>query len=381
MTSRTTNPSTHPMGKSSHRGLSRSDLRVLFFTHGSKSLAFPRPARSATGISGDLPSTTNMEPANHPITGAAASAAALGRGTRRRRSSISIPFCPEEPDLNWENPATRAAIYESAWNTDYARASMASESIRSTCTARRPDFRMHPSPTTQFRGRLLGLSTLGQLARMHEYFRELNQVLEKYGAMTISELPDTPELADVLSYVSANEWQLSMVFQFDIVDVGVGNDLRYDTVPRNWTLQDLRQAAQRVQNVMNRTDGWTTAFLENHDQARSISRFGCEKTPELWERGEKILAMFVASLSGTLYVYQGQEIGIVKHRRRGPSPNARMWIVAITTSMCNKRRATTPGHWGMRKTPSNTWLETTHGCPSSFDHASAYRNGCIIIFM
>ncbi|KAF4975302.1 hypothetical protein F66182_17572, partial [Fusarium sp. NRRL 66182] len=103
-----------------------------------------------------------------------------------------------------------------------------------------------------------------------------------------------------------------MVFQFEIVDLGAGQNLRYDTVPRNWTLPQLRQRTLVTQRLMDgTTDGWSTAFLENHDQARSVSRWGDDTTPELWARSAKMLSMFVASLSGTLYLYQGKEIGMV----------------------------------------------------------------------
>jgi oligo-1,6-glucosidase len=50
--------------------------------------------------------------------------------------------------------------------------------------------------------------------RMHEFLGEMNQVLEKYDAMTVGECPATPELSRVLKYVSAKEKQLNMVFQF-----------------------------------------------------------------------------------------------------------------------------------------------------------------------
>lgn len=219
-------------------------------------------------------------------------------------------FCREQPDLNWENPDTRAAIYESAMEF-WLRKGVDGFRVDTVNMYSKPPG-LPDAPVTNDKIPWQEASALYcNGPRMREYLSEMNQILERYDAMTVGELPRTPELADVLGYVSAKERQLSMVFQFDIVDLGMGNDLRYDTVPRNWTLQGLRQAVQRIQNVLNGTDGWTAVFLENHDQARAISRFGFDETPELWERSGKMLAMFAASLSGTLYVYQGQEIGMV----------------------------------------------------------------------
>ncbi|KAJ1334212.1 oligo-1,6-glucosidase [Microdochium nivale] len=128
--------------------------------------------------------------------------------------------------------------------------------------------------------------------------------------MTVGELPATPDLAKVLKYVSAAEKQLDMVFQFDVVDIGFGKDFKYDTVPRNWVLPDLKRAVQSTQHLIKGTDAWTTAFMENHDQARSVSRFGSD-APEHRVASGRMLALLNATLSGTLFVYQGQEIGMV----------------------------------------------------------------------
>jgi alpha-glucosidase/glucan 1,6-alpha-glucosidase len=100
-----------------------------------------------------------------------------------------------------------------------------------------------------------------------------------------------------------------MVFQFDVVEVGTG-DPTFNTKPRNWTLPELRKKIAQTQELVP-TDGWSTSFLENHDQARSISRWGNEETPENWALSAKMLAILVTTLSGTVYIYQGQEIGMV----------------------------------------------------------------------
>lgn len=50
-------------------------------------------------------------------------------------------------------------------------------------------------------------------------------------------------------------------------------------------------------------------FIENHDQARSVSRFGNDS--EQWRAlSAKLLAMLQTTQSGTLYVYQGEELGM-----------------------------------------------------------------------
>jgi alpha-glucosidase len=147
--------------------------------------------------------------------------------------------------------------------------------------------------------------------RIHEYLREMNDVLSKYDAMTVGECPNTHTLDGVLRYVSAAEKQLSMVFQFDLVDLGMGKDYKFLTTFPGWTLRDLKSAVKSTQDIIKGTDAWTTVFMENHDQGRSVTRFGSDKTPELRVRSAKMLAMMQSTLSGTQFIYQGQEIGMV----------------------------------------------------------------------
>lgn len=52
-----------------------------------------------------------------------------------------------------------------------------------------------------------------------------------------------------------------------------------------------------------------TVSLENHDQPRTISRMASDH-PEDRAKSAKLLSMFHTSLTGTIFVYQGQEIGL-----------------------------------------------------------------------
>jgi len=219
-------------------------------------------------------------------------------------------FCKEQPDLNWENDETRQAIYESAmefWlkkGVDGFRIDTVNMYSKDTTY---PDAPMtDPGSDWQFAGDMICNGP-----RMHEFLSEMNAVMDKYDAMTVGELPHTPDLSRVLRYVSAREKQLNMVFQFDVVDIGQGKGLKYDTVPKDWRLSELKDAFKRTQEILEGTDAWTTVFIENHDQARSISRFGSDKSPEHIDRSGKMLATLLTTLSGTLYIYQGQEIGMV----------------------------------------------------------------------
>lgn len=55
--------------------------------------------------------------------------------------------------------------------------------------------------------------------------------------------------------------------------------------------------------------GWNSLYLENHDQPRSISRFGTQE-PRYRGACAKMLVTFLLSLRGTPFLYQGQELGL-----------------------------------------------------------------------
>ena len=99
-----------------------------------------------------------------------------------------------------------------------------------------------------------------------------------------------------------------MVFQFDIVDLGIGKTNKYEY--EGFLLSEFKAVISKWQSFIEDSDGWTTAFCENHDQGRSVSRFAND-SPEWRERSAKMLALAMCAMTGTLFIYQGQEIGMV----------------------------------------------------------------------
>lgn len=80
--------------------------------------------------------------------------------------------------------------------------------------------------------------------------------------------------------------------------------------PGEWTLAELKAIIAKWQTCMIANDGWKALYLENHDQSRSVSRF----TPHHSENraaAAKMLATFIGLQAGTLFVYQGQELGMI----------------------------------------------------------------------
>lgn len=145
--------------------------------------------------------------------------------------------------------------------------------------------------------------------RMHEYLQELKrEVLSKYDAVTVGEMPGIEDVDEIIRTVNAKTGDLNMIFIFDIVDIDNQPNLARFT-HRNWTARDLRHIVTKWQLAMNLHDGWNSVFCENHDNPRSVSRYTDDSDTYRF-LGAKLLALMQTTLSGTLFVYQGQELGM-----------------------------------------------------------------------
>lgn len=226
-----------------------------------------------------------------------------------------------QPDLNWDNAACRGAIYDSAmrfWldkGIDGFRVDTVNKYSKDVTFPDAPvtDPANDVQPAAQF---------WCNGPRIHEFVKEMNtQVLAKYTTfdgqplVTVGELALTPDPQGVLQYVSAARRELDMVFQFDITHLGqgpAGSDTKYDVT--TWTLPELKRIVEKWQCFIEGTDAWTTVFCENHDNGRSVSRFANDE-PEWRERSAKMLCVLFAAQTGTLFLYQGQELGVVNAPR------------------------------------------------------------------
>lgn len=76
-----------------------------------------------------------------------------------------------------------------------------------------------------------------------------------------------------------------------------------------WDIKKMKSIITKYQRVMIERDGWNSIYIENHDNPRSVSRFTDDRD-EYRDKGAKLLALMQTTLSGTLFVYQGEEIGM-----------------------------------------------------------------------
>jgi glycosidase len=80
---------------------------------------------------------------------------------------------------------------------------------------------------------------------------------------------------------------------------------------RDFNLANLKAIVNKWQTFMIDNGGWNALYMENHDQARTVTRYASGETPELRIASSKMLATQLALQSGTVFVYQGQELAQV----------------------------------------------------------------------
>ena len=95
-----------------------------------------------------------------------------------------------------------------------------------------------------------------------------------------------------------------MVFQFEHVRLDQGAH-KYDLLPL--TLPDLKRSMAAWQAGLAGR-GWNSLYFGNHDQPRSLSRFGDDGKYRV--ASAKTLATVLHLHQGTPYVYQGDELGM-----------------------------------------------------------------------
>ena len=217
-------------------------------------------------------------------------------------------FAKEQPDLNWENPEVRKAVYEDMrfW-LDKGIGGFRMDVINMISKP----FGLPDAPVTLTMSEYQPACPLVcNGPRIHEFLQEMRaEVLDHYeDLMTVGEVPFTSEPEEVRKYVEPDRHELDMLFQFDLFGIDMGSAGKF--TPSGWQLKDLKSTITKWQQSLSFSSGaWQTVFLESHDAARSVSRFGDRGVDNRFKVA-KMLAVLETTLSGTLFMHQGQEIGM-----------------------------------------------------------------------
>ncbi|MGD8821422.1 MAG: alpha-amylase family glycosyl hydrolase [Anaerolineae bacterium] len=207
-------------------------------------------------------------------------------------------FLKEQPDLNWRNPAVKAAMFDVArfWldrGVDGFRIDVAQFIMKD------PELRDNPpNPGTKMDiHRALGdydsLLHIHDKAHpdAHAIYREFRQVLDSYNGqnprMTIGEIHifDWEEWA---SYYGQSLDELHMPFNFQLLNIP-------------WQASRVRSTVNDLESALP-PGAWPNYVLGNHDESRLATRIGPAQA--------RVAAMLLLTLRGTPTMYYGDEIGM-----------------------------------------------------------------------
>ena len=213
-------------------------------------------------------------------------------------------FCVEQPDLNWENEKVRqeAADIFNYW------LEMGVDGFRLDV------FNMFSKdyPLRDGKKNLMGTGEEFYVdgPRMHEFLKELNaKAFSKYDCYTVGESYH-PHEKDAKQYVARESGELDTIFNFaHLASDNIGNAKFFK---KPFSLKAFKQGLFGPQ-IENFGTGWNTLVLENHDNARSVSRFGIDTAKYRYEA-----ATFLPTITflgfGTPFIYMGEEIGMTNAR-------------------------------------------------------------------
>ncbi|KAK9244489.1 glycoside hydrolase superfamily [Lipomyces tetrasporus] len=214
-------------------------------------------------------------------------------------------FAKEQPDLNWENPKVQAEVHDVIrfW-LDRGVDGFRLDAIN--LISKDLDFpdAAVANPSAKYQD---GAIYYTNGPRLHEHLRGMGKIFREYDAFSVGEMGGFTDPNEVIKVVAEEREELNMIFQFEIVDMDISPVGRY--FPRKWKLSELKRIVNKWETYMYEHHGWNALYLENHDQGRSVSRFASDK-PEFRAHAAKMLATFLGLQSGSVFVYEGQELGM-----------------------------------------------------------------------
>ena len=212
-------------------------------------------------------------------------------------------FTPEQPDLNWNHPDVRREFEDvlrfwfdrgvAGVRIDSAALLVKDENL--------PEVPENPQP---------GQHPTVDRDELHDIYRGWRTVADSYpGARSLVGEIWLPDIERFAKYLRPDE--LHMAFNFDFM-------------ARPWDAANLRASIDATLAAHAPVGAPSTWVLSNHDVTRPVTRYGREDssfafaakrfgTPtdlELGTKRARAAALLTAALPGSLYIYQGDELGL-----------------------------------------------------------------------
>lgn len=204
-------------------------------------------------------------------------------------------FLPEQPDVNWRNEELKEAMFGEIryWldrGVDGFRLDVVNWFIKDD------RFRNNPFNLGFFN---LQYHTYDRnRPETHDLLKEIRRLLDSYDErMSVGEVFTLPPGNPRLSASFTGKEKLHMAFDFS-------------PMYRWWNSRMIYTCTSRWMKSQPE-GGWPCHVFSNHDQPRSICRYGSGKTA--FQRA-RVLATYLLTLKGTPFVYYGEEIGMNNFR-------------------------------------------------------------------
>ncbi|MEB6538291.1 alpha-glucosidase [Serratia plymuthica] len=211
-------------------------------------------------------------------------------------------FSERQPDLNWENPQVRAALYDMMrWWLDKGIDGFRIDAI---CHMKKqPGLSDMPNPQ--------GLRYVPSFERhlnydgLLDYVDEMcEQVFNRYDIMTVGEM-NGASAEQGEDWVGERHGRLNMIFQFE--HVKLWETANQQAPDAGLDLLGLKSIFTRWQTLLE-GKGWNALYVENHDIPRVVSKWGDDGRYQR-ESATAIAALYFL-MQGTPFIYQGQELGM-----------------------------------------------------------------------
>ena len=217
--------------------------------------------------------------------------------SQNRKQYYLHTFAASQPDLNWENPDVRQALYDIA--NYWVAKGVGGFRMDAIPYIKKPaDFSdgMPDALDGMVSIHAMTANTEGILDYLHEF---KSKVQDGTDIFTVGEAngikPD-----DLPKWVGA-DGVFDMIFEFNHL---------FDTDPwhetKDWGLKNVKQALSASQQA-TASNGWYPIFFENHDMPRSIDCYFPEDADGTL--AGQALATVLLTLRGTPFIYEGEELG------------------------------------------------------------------------